>query len=218
MLWKGGLMQYRIVRVLNRLFFFVSACIIILWAGYFIIAGIYPDYGRYYLGGTVIASILLMSVFIWLEKNLDKRLITRMAREGHIALANIIAVKKVRVLRDATFTRYWLCEFQVNLYDREHKLHNKSFCEKMNYQITEIPSGTVYVTYDSTKDTGIFLLPTLLIRCLPELEPIISAYERDQGIDIKYLEAYYNKGMVLKTYQDVLGERKKPDVERRDEK
>lgn len=195
-------MRYNVDRVLNALFFIISVVILVLWAVYFLIARNYPGYSGYYLAGTVFISAILLAVFIWLEKNWYKKVITKMAGRGQIALANIIEANKVKFLRDSTLSKYWLYEFRVKLYDREHRMFEQTFSEKLRFDIDHVPCGSIYITYGDSKDKQTFIIPNILISYIPELRSIVSGYENDAAIDIKYLNVFYNKGMVLKTYAE----------------
>jgi hypothetical protein len=45
-----------------------------------------------------------------------------------------------------------------------------------------------------------------MIGGLPNLMPFVAEYEKDGSIPVKYLDAHYNKGMVLKTYQKTMSD------------
>jgi len=76
------------------------------------------------------------------------------------------------------------------------------FWEKMNVETDKIPNGSVFVTYDPEKPTQIFVAPNVLISQLPELMPAVRKIEANASI--RYLDTYYNKGMVIKSMKDSL--------------
>jgi hypothetical protein len=188
----------------------ISAVIILLLAaGVYLAASKFPEYLKLYSAGFVLVSVILVVFYKWMENSWDKRVITRMVRAGKIALVNIKSAKRLLPLRDTSFTSYWIYEFQGTLYDHDHGALEKTFYEKMNRDTGEIPQGSVYVTYDKTKPDQIFIIPGALIQSLPDLMPVIKGYENDKKLTVKYLDAYYHKGMVLKTFKERLAEYKR---------
>jgi hypothetical protein len=202
-------MQIRIARILNILLIMSAVIILLLAVGVYLGARKFPEYLLYYSSAFVLVSLVLVVFYKWLESSWDKRVITGMARTGKIALANIKSAKRFLPLRDTGFTSYWIYEFQGTLYDNDHKALEKTFYEKMNRDTGEIPQGTVYVTYDKAKPDQIFIIPNALIGSLPALMPVIKGYEDDKKITVKYLDAYYHKGMVLKTFKERLDDYKR---------
>jgi hypothetical protein len=199
-------MQLRIAKLLNKLLAVIGLIILIGGGLLFYFAGLFPDLRILFIGSFVIVSIALMIVYRWFESRWDKSVITRMARDGKIALANITGARRVMPMRDTGFISYWLYEFQSELYDNECNKIEKTFYEKMNSETDNVPMGSVYVTYDETKPGQIFIIPNVMISHLPQLAPIVKRYEDDKAISIKYLDAYYNKGMVLKRFQETVPE------------
>jgi len=201
-------MQYKVAKILNSILVIITVVILVLAAGYFVIYNYAPNFKLPYLILFVVVAVVLMGGFRWLEKNWDKRVITKMAQEGKIALAEIKGGQPVMKMRDATFTNYHLYEFEGVLYTPEGKQFAVKFYEKMNWQTSEIPEGNVYVTYDPEKPSQIFVIPNVLISHIPTLAPIIQNFERNKQIKIKYLDAHYNRGMVIRTFQEAIAEQK----------
>ncbi|MDR1898926.1 MAG: hypothetical protein LBQ55_02860 [Treponema sp.] len=202
-------MQIRIARILNKLLIIFAALILVLFAGIFYVAGRYPDYRLYYTAGFVIVTVSLTVVFKWLENRWDKSVILKMAGEGKIALMNIRGGKRLFPLRDTGLVNYWIYEIEGTLYNREHEGLEKTFHEKMNRDTGEIPQGSVYVTYDETKPSQIFIIPNVMIGNLPGLIPVVASYEGDKKIAVKYLDAHYRQGMVLRTVREAMAEYKR---------
>lgn len=197
-------MQYKIARILNHTLLLFAGLVALLGLGYVLVSRLVPDIKYYYLVGFVVTCVLAVIAIFWLEQVWDKKVITRMAKEGHIALADIHGSERVLPMRDSTFTRYWLYKFEATIYDASLQGFRKTFYEKMNCESDSLPCGTVYVTYDAAKPNQIFIVPNVLISHMPNLIPIVAAYEGAKNIPVKYLDAYYNKGMVLKTFRDSL--------------
>jgi hypothetical protein len=201
-------MQIRIARILNKLLVIFMALIGVLFAGIFLVRNRYPEYRFYYIAAFVIITVTLTVVFKWLENRWDKSVILKMAREGKIALMNIRGGKRLFPLRDTGLVNYWIYEIEGILYNREHEKLEKVLHEKMNRETGEIPQGSVYVTYDETKPSQLFIIPNVVIGNLPNLIPIVASYEGDKNIAIKYLDAHYRRGMVLRTVREAMAEYK----------
>ena len=205
-LYYNFLMQIYIARTLNKILLLFSAAIIILFAGIFIVPHFFPEYGRWQLLVFIVVSVFLAVYYRYLEENWDKRIIGKMARDGKIALMNIKSGKRLMAMRDTSFRNYWIYELEGILYNEHREAVEKKFQEKMNRDMNEIPSGSVYVTYDELKPAQIFIIPNAMIGSLPNLMRTVQDYEKDSKINIKYLDARYNRGMVLKTFGETIKE------------
>ncbi|MDR0403944.1 MAG: hypothetical protein LBH35_10195 [Treponema sp.] len=201
-------MQVLIARTLNKILLLFTAAVVVLFAGIFVAGHYWPDYRAYYIGFFIFVSIVLAIYFKYIEDNWDKRLILRMAKNGKAALMEISGGRRIMPLRDTALKTYWIYEIEGRLWNKEHVPLKKTFQEKMNRDTEEIPRGFVYVTYDEQKPRQIFIIPNALIGNLPVLAPIVADYEKDGGIPIKYLDAYYNKGMILKTFRQTISDYK----------
>jgi len=208
-------MQYKVAKILNSILVTITVVILVLAAGYIAVYHYAPDFKLPYLILFVIVAVVLMGGFRWLEKNWDKRVITKMVQEGKIALAFIEGGSRVMKMRDATFTSYWLYEFTGILYTPDGKQLKTKFYEKMQWDTDKIPVGNVYVTYDAEKPSQIFIVPNVLISHVPTLAPIIQKFERNKTIKIKYLDAHYNRGMVIRTFQEAIAEQKQREKEKK---
>jgi len=210
-------MQLRIAKLLNKLLAVVGLLILIGGGIMFYSVRLYPDLRIFFIGIFVVVSIILMTIYRWFEARWDKRVITRMAQDGKIALVNISGAKRIMPMRDTGFVSYWLYEFQSELYDNECNKIEKVFYEKMNRETNEIPSGSVYVTYDETKPGQVFIIPNVMISHMPHLAPIVKQYEEDKTIRIKYLDVYYNKGIVIKNFKETVPDHMKKKADKEDE-
>jgi hypothetical protein len=201
-------MQTKIAKSLNVILILFSAVVLILFAGIFYVTRQYYEYRLYYIGGFIIISAALTFIFKWLESRWDKTMIARMAKNNKIALFNIQSSKRLLPLRDTSLINYWIYEISGVLYNSEHVPLEKTIQEKMNLGTTEIPGGSVYVTYDEMKPEEIFIIPNIMISSLPNLMPIVQSYEKDRKITIKYLDAHYKRGMVIRTYGEAIADYK----------
>jgi hypothetical protein len=197
-------MQVTLARILNRLLILICVLIAGLLALMFFGIRQYPAYRVYFIAGFTVGATILSVFYKWLENGWDKQVITKMARAGKIALVNIEKGEPYLPLRDSGFKRYWIYRFEGTLYDRERKARQVSFFEKMNPETTGIPQGSVYVTWDEDKPGQIFIIPNALIGSLPQLARLVEAYEKDRAIKVKYLDAHYHRGMVLRSFRQAV--------------
>ena len=200
-------MQYKIYKILNSLLLMIIAVILLLVGGYFLMRAHQPDYLKVYIFSALVVTVVLLSVFKWLESRWDKKVIEKMARNGKIALADIHGAERVMVLRETNFNKYWLYKFDATIYDREgNKIDGKPFYEKMNCATEQIPAGTVWITWDEAKPNQIFVIPNVIISHLPSLAATVLKYESNKKIPIKYLDVYYNEGMVIRSFRESVKE------------
>ncbi|MEA4911367.1 MAG: hypothetical protein VB092_01985 [Oscillospiraceae bacterium] len=202
-------MQLKVAKALNNILILITVLVLALAGGYYYVYSAYPQYKTPYLIGFVLVAVISLWVFKWLEANWDKRVITKMARDGKIAVANIKSAQRVMRMRDSSFTNYWLYEFAGDIITPDlTKLVDTKFYDKMNFQTDEVPQGTVFVTYDEAKPGQIFIIPNVLISHLPALMPVVQKLEKNKDVGINYVNAYYNKGMVIKTFKETIAEQK----------
>lgn len=207
-------MQLKIAKIINSLLIVLTVIILALAGGYIFVYNRYPEFRTTYLIIFVLVAIGLMLFFRWMEEGWDKRVITRMVKDGKVALANIKHSERVMRMRDSTFTNFWLYEFVADLVTPDLvNLNEVKFWEKMNADTQQIPNGSVFVTYDPEKPTQIFVVPNVLISQLPELMPVVRKIEANASI--RYLDAYYNKGMVIKSMKDSLAEQRQAVEEKK---
>jgi membrane protein implicated in regulation of membrane protease activity len=210
------IMQIFIAKTLNKVLLLFSAVIVLFFAGIFAVAHYYPEYARWQVLAFIIASITLALFYRYLEENWDKRIIGKMAGNGKVALMNIHSGKRIMAMRDSSFKTYWIYELEGTLYNSRHEALEKTFQEKMNKDMDEIPVGSVYVTYDELKPAQIFIIPNAMIGSLPGLMPVVQGYEKDSAIEVKYLDAHYNKGMVLRTFKEAMNDYKNAQAEKKE--
>ena len=209
-------MQLKIAKIINSLLALLTVIILALAGGYIFVYNRYPEFKTTYLILFAIIAVALMIFFRWMEEGWDKRVITRMAKEGNVALANIKRSERVMRMRDSAFTNFWLYEFVADLVTPDlETMKDVKFWEKMNAETDKIPNGSVFVTYDPEKPTQIFVVPNVLISQLPELMPAVRKIEANASI--RYLDTYYNKGMVIRSMKDSLAEQRQAMEEKKKE-
>ena len=160
--------------------------------------------------GIYIAAVFL-ATFIYADYDLNvaRRAVMKKVREGHIALAKINGGKTEQMIRDSRFRNYMLWDLNLTVIDNDLNTIHTHCIEKFSLQQQSIPSGHVYVTYDPAKPEEILILPNILLQQLPEYQPLVETYEAK--VKTSYLNCYYNRGLILKTFKESLAERKKDD-------
>ncbi|MDR1795697.1 MAG: hypothetical protein LBR25_09910 [Erysipelotrichaceae bacterium] len=161
----------------------------------------------------MIASLIIIVVVAFfgakmLENNWDKRMIQKMALNQQIALANIIETTRFMIIRDTSFRKYILWEFKVMMLDRQGNKREATFYDKVNASLLEIPKGTIYMTYDPDKPDRMFVIPNVIISHIPTLMPVVKKFESTKNFHIKYINVYYDGGLVFKTFKETLKEQK----------
>jgi hypothetical protein len=71
------------------------------------------------------------------------------------------------------------------------------------------------VNYDTAKPAQVFIIPNALIALLPGLKSAVDAYEEDRRIPLKYLDAHYNRGMVIRSFRETVQEHASARAERK---
>ncbi len=199
-------MQLRVAKVLNQILMIIFVVIVTLAAALLFLLLKMPDLKWVFLGSFILLGIALFTVYRWLEQSWDKRVITRMAQAGQVALVNIKSAERIQPMRESNFIRYWLYEFKGDLYDQQGNCIEKTFHEKMNDATDTVPCGSVFVTYDEKKPDQVFIIPNDIISRIPTLAPIAAAYENNKRIGVKYLDVYYDKGINIRTFREAVSE------------
>jgi len=194
-------MQLKINHRLNQILIFM------LLSNVLIIGGIALWNYHFILDNLVIFTVimfiynLLWSLgFMMLEINWDKRMIQKMAIKGEIALANITKAEKYTAMKDSRGKHYNIWKFEVNYWDQEMKKHNAVLFDKLNATVEAVPLGTVYITNDESKPLRRFILQNIIIGNITSLRPLVLKYENNKAINIKYLNVYYNDGLIIETF------------------
>ncbi len=206
-------MQLKVAKVLNQILMIMFVIVVALIVLLLFLIPKMPALKWVFLGSFILTGIALLTIFRWLEQTWDKRVITRMAQKGKVALANISGAERIQPMRDSGFISYWLYEFKGELYDPKLNRIEKTFYEKMNYATDEVPNGSVFVTYDEEKPEQIFIIPNHVVSRIPSLAPIAAKFEKDKRIGVKYLDVYYNKGINIRTFREAVAEHAKKGQE-----
>lgn len=150
--------------------------------------------------GFVLFIFALSTIYSYYDLNADRNLIKKRVANGDVAIAKIINGSFVRFARDARLKNHVLWKMDVVIYDNDMVEHKATIIDKFSTHQTKIPKGFVYVTYVEGKENDSLIIPNVIISSIPEYMPLVQDYEK--AIKPKYLNAYYNDGLILQTYED----------------
>lgn len=197
-------MQLKINKFLNTLSLFVliTAVIIFVFVNF-----IYPFQSEtaktIFYFAFIAFTISFFFFFKYLENRWDKKIILRMIEEKNIALAEIKSVGAVQQMRDSGFKNYVIYKIEMEVI-KENLKREKIVCyEKFNRDVLEVPKGHVYITYDEARPDHVFIIQNDLLPHFPELEPIVSNYEKKVK-NLKYLSVIQNNGLIIRTFKQHL--------------
>lgn len=160
---------------------------------------------------TVIAIfvlVILLSTFIYAyyDLNADRNIVRKAVKNGDVAMAKIIDGSFVRFARDSRLRNHVYWKLKAELYDDDMNPHDITIIEKFSTHQTKIPTGFVYVTYNPNKLNDSLIIPNVIISSIPEYQLLVETYEK--ALKPKYLNAYYNNGLILQTYSDSMKQQK----------
>ena len=158
----------------------------------------------------VAVSTVFLVFFKYYENNADKNIINKMVREDRYALAKIKDGKFERIIKDSNNHKYTVWKLDLEVYDQDLNTHEMAIYEKFDASQTKIPRGNVYVTYDEEKPDHMFLVPNILLNISPNASDIVNKYEAKVK-DIKYLNVYYQKGIIVETFKKSMNKAREVD-------
>lgn len=161
---------------------------------------------------TIIAFValvfILSTVYSYYDLNADRNIIKNAVKNGDVAMAKIIDGKFVRFGRDAKLKNHVYWELTVEIYDNDMQKIPTKIVEKFSTHQTSIPKGGyVFVTYIEGKPEDSLIIPNVIISSIPEYSVLVEDYEK--AIRPKYLNAYYNNGLIVQTYKESMAAEKK---------
>lgn len=154
----------------------------------------------------VLAIFLLTFIYSYFDLNQDRIIIKRMIRNGDIALIKINKCSLHKIIKDARLRNKILWKLDVELYDQDMHTIKTSIIEKFAPSQTTVPKGFCFVVYNPKKPNNILIVPNMIISSISEFAPLVEEYEKN--FKPTYLNVYYNKGLIIKTYQDSIKEEK----------
>lgn len=197
-------MQLKIYQKLNQLLLALLATTVLLII--FIIMNLskFGDHKMLILIGFLLYSFACFFIFKLIETNWDKHLVQKMALNNQIVLARIKKAEGLMYIKDSAGKYYVLWQLTVDFWDHDMKKHETHLVEKISPSVKNIPFGNIYITYNPEKPEQLFVVPNVMIGNLPDMMPIVAAYEKNKAIPIKYLNVYYKDGMIIETFETSL--------------
>lgn len=206
-------MQLKIYRRLNQILLLMLVGIILIALAIFLNYQAIEQYKTIIFVLFMFFGLACFFLFKMLEVNWDKRIIQKMALNNEIVVANIKEVSPFLHIKDTANKHYNLWEVYVDYYDHDLKKHEAKLVEKFNANVKSIPNGTIFITHSDEKPENKFIVPNVMISHIESLMPIVQAYEKAKFIDVKYLNVYYNNGLIVETYQDALKNQRQQEEE-----
>ena len=149
---------------------------------------------------------ILATVYSSYDLHTDQKMIRKAVSNGDVALAKINNGTFVRFGRDARLKNHVYWKLDVEIFDNDMKKFDATIIEKFSTHQTQIPKGYVFVTYVEGKENDSLIIPNVIISSINEYQPLVEDYEK--AIKPKYLNAYINDGLILKTFEESLREQK----------
>lgn len=176
----------------------------IVWL--FINRDVWVTYGFKIIIFFALGIFVLTIIYSYIDLNQDKMIIKKMVRNGDVALAKINNGTFYRVIRNARLKNETLWKLEIEVYDQDMKAFKTEIIEKFSPTQTSIPKGNCFITYNEKKPKNILIIPNVIISSIPEYQPLVKEYE--DKFKPRYLNVYYNKGLLLKTYEESIKEQK----------
>lgn len=149
---------------------------------------------------------ILATIYSSYDLHADQRMIRKAVSNGDVALAKINNGTFVRFARDARLRNHVYWKLDVEIFDNDMKKIDATIIEKFSTHQTQIPKGYVFVTYVEGNENDSLIIPNVIISSINEYQPLVEDYEK--AIKPKYLNAYINDGLILKTFEESLKEKK----------
>lgn len=194
-------MQFKINKRLNQLLYLMIGIELVAAVLLFVNRRLFSNHLFLIFAIIFIYNIVCFFIFKTLEKNWDKRIIQKMVLNNQVVIANIKSGKIAFPYRDSSYKKYNMWEITVDYIDHDMSTHEFVFYEKLNPTVEHLPKGTVFLTNDNNKPGKKFIVPNVLISHSESLMPIVQNYEKQKKAYIKYLNVYYDNGLVIETYQ-----------------
>ena len=194
-------MQLKILKRLNLILYALLGAVLILAIVVILNFNFFRPHLLLVFAGTFIYNMIAFFLYKYLEKNWDKSIIQKMAIANQVVIANIKQSKQLFSFKDSGGKRYNMWQIELEYVDHDLNHHTTLIFEKLNQELTILPLGTVFLTYDPKKPDRQFIVPNVIISHIDTMIPIVSNYEKSKKAFIKYLNVYYNDGLIIETYR-----------------
>lgn len=194
-------MQLKIFKRLNAILYFMLGAVLVFIIFMLVKFGFHWPFMWEIFVAIFIYNIICFFIYKTLEKNWDKSIIQKMAINNQIAIANIKKSALAFPFKDSSGNHYNMWQIEIEYVDQDYNHHQTVIFEKMNHAVNLIPLGTIFVTHDPKRPERKLIVPNVIISHIETLMPIVQNYEKSKKSFIKYLNVYYNFGIVIETYR-----------------
>lgn len=133
----------------------------------------------------------------------DKKLITRMVAQGHMALFKVEHGTFEMFVKDANSNPNVIWKIEGLLQTKDNERKRITVYDQFASEQTSIPEGYVYITYDPSKPDATFVIPNMLVGAFTDNKELIESYQKNVK-GLKYLNVYYKKGLVMESFKTTL--------------
>jgi len=200
-------MRMKLIKKCNTIYLVYTAILACVLLFCLLNKDTFKSYFGYIFAGLIGFSFLFMTIFHNYENNADKKIINQMVLEGKMVLAKINHAEFERIHKDSALKRFVIWKLDITFYDHEYKEHKETIYEQFAPLQESVPQGNIYVTYDPEDPECIFIVPNMLVGAYDTNKDLILGYEK-KFTNIKYLNVYYNRGLVVETFMDSIKKKK----------
>lgn len=206
-------MRLKLIKKFNIAYIIYTTVMAVTLAVCLLKKDVIKPYLPYIFIGVILFSFVFIAIYHYLEVNVDRKIIIKMVQEGNMALARIENGVFEKMHKDAALKRYVIWKLSLTVYDKNMEAHETEIYEQFAPLQESIPQGNVYVTYNPDRPDHIFIVPNMLVGAYESNKDLILNYEKNIK-NMKYLNVYYNQGLVVETFKESL-EKKKAEYEAR---
>jgi len=200
-------MRMKLIKKCNTIYLIYTAILALVLVFCLLNKQTFKSYFGYIFIGLVAFSFIFMTIFHTYENNCDKKIINKMVLEGKMALARIDHAQFEKFHKDSALKRFVIWKLDITYYDNNYKEHKETIFEQFAPLQESVPQGNIYITYDENEPDCKFIVPNLLVGAYDSNKDLILNYEK-KFKNIKYLNVYYNRGLVVETFAESLKKKK----------
>ena len=196
-------MRLKLLKKYNTIYLLYTIALAITLISVLVLKDTLIDYYIWIFIAMAVLSIVFISLLHYFETNTDKKIINEMVFNKQMALAKINKAEFEKFVKDATLKRTVIWKLDITYYDNKYVEHNETIYEQFAPLQDSVPQGNIYITYDHDRPDYKFIVPNMLVGAFEQNKDLILGYEK-KFKNIKYLNVYYNHGLVVETFAESL--------------
>lgn len=196
-------MRLKLLKKYNTIYLLYTIALAITLISVLVLKDTLIDYYIWIFIAMAVLSIVFISLLHYFETNTDKKIINEMVFNKQMALAKINKAEFEKFVKDATLKRTVIWKLDITYYDNKYVEHNETIYEQFAPLQDSVPQGNIYITYDPDRPDYKFIVPNMLVGAFEQNKDLILGYEK-KFKNIKYLNVYYNHGLVVETFAESL--------------